>query len=202
MAKSIAKSTAYLRVPVIRGVVLGVTVFRGYAKLCDLARISMADIYDQSKNPKGTQRDLSPKHAKEAYEYVKTRDFAFWPEVFLCARNKDVARFTSNSKMPQTGILEIDLNAVTRSGRIAISRIDGNHRLHYADGADPAFPAIEKTVSFCMAYGLTQDEEILLFKDINDNQKAMSTSHLDNIEIRLTPEESLKRNSPDLYIAQ
>ncbi len=193
-----------LRIPVIRGVVLGVTVYRGYAKLCDLASISKADIYDQQLNPKGTQRDLSPKHAKDAYEYVKTRDFAFWPEVFLCARMKNIAEFIPSKSLNDVGILEIDLNATNRKGRvrIAISRIDGNHRLHYADGDSPDFPAIDKTVSFCMAYGLTQEEEIVLFRDINDNQKAMNTSHLDNIEIRLTPEETLKRNSPDLYIAQ
>ncbi len=30
----------------------------------------------------------------------------------------------------------------------------------------------------------------------------MNTSHLDEIEVRLTPEEQLKRRSPELYIAQ
>lgn len=30
----------------------------------------------------------------------------------------------------------------------------------------------------------------------------MNTNHLDNIEVRLTPEELLKRRSPELYIAQ
>ena len=41
-----------------------------------------------------------------------------------------------------------------------------------------------------------------LFKDINKNQKPMNTSHLDGIEVRLTPEEELKRRSPELYTAQ
>jgi len=69
-----ANSSSYLEIPVIRGIVLGVTVYRGHAKLSDLARISSADIYDQINNPMGTQRDLSIKHAKDAYEYVKNRE--------------------------------------------------------------------------------------------------------------------------------
>jgi hypothetical protein len=79
-----------LKFPVVRAKVLGVKVYRGFANLADLAEISRADIYDQQKNPKGTQRDLSPAHARAAYEYVKNRELGFWPEVFLCARKKDV----------------------------------------------------------------------------------------------------------------
>jgi len=57
-------------------------------------------------------------------------------------------------------------------------------------------------VSFCLADGLSREEEIKLFRDINDNQRRMNTSHLDGIEVRLTPEEQLKRHNPELYIAQ
>lgn len=85
---------------------------------------------------------------------------------------------------------------------IAISRVDGNHRLHYGNGAETGYSRIEKLVSFCLAYDLTREEEIQLFKDINKNQKPMNTSHLDGIEVRLTPEEELKRRTPELYIAQ
>ncbi len=197
-----ANSSSYLEIPVIRGIVLGVTVYRGHAKLSDLARISSADIYDQINNPMGTQRDLSIKHAKDAYEYVKNRDFAFWPEVFLCARTDRVAQFKPLTGNKEFGTLVIDLNVATKSNSIAISRVDGNHRLHLTDGSNIEFAPIHKIVSFCLAYDLTREQEIILFKDINDNQKRMSTSHLDNIEIRLTPEEALKRKSPDLYIAQ
>ena len=44
--------------------------FRGSAPLAHLAMISQPDIFDQVTNPKGLQRDLSPKHASEAFEYV------------------------------------------------------------------------------------------------------------------------------------
>ncbi len=192
-----------LKCPAVRARVLGVNVYRGFASLCDLADISRADIYDQQNNPTGTQRDLSPTHAREAYEYVKNKELGFWPEVFLCSRRNDIVTFNPVSpELPDLGILEIDIGAPQPGGAIAVSRVDGNHRLHFGDGAQSGYSRVEKIVSFCMAYDLTRDEEIQLFKDINKNQKPMNTSHLDGIEVRLTPEEELKRRTPDLYIAQ
>jgi DGQHR domain-containing protein len=187
----------------VRARVLGVHVYRGFARLCDLADISRADIYDQKTNPKGTQRDLSPKHARDAYEYVKTKSFGFWPEVFLSARRNSVVTFTPLSEEhPDLGVLAIDRTAATKKGSIAISRVDGNHRLRYASGKDEGFSRITKVVSFCLAYDLDRNEEIQLFKDINKNQKAMNTSHLDGIEVRLTAQDELKKRNPALYIAQ
>jgi DGQHR domain-containing protein len=198
------KLPAKLSVPAIRGQVLGVNVYRGFAKLCDLASLSKADIYDQKTNPTGTQRDLNASHARDAHEYVKNRDLGFWPEVFLCARAKSAITFTPLSdENPNIGVLEFDLKLI-RKGKIAIaiSRVDGNHRLHYADGKSEGFNKIDKTVSFCLAYDLSRDDEIQLFKDINKNQKPMNTSHLDGIEVRLSDEEQLKRRQPQLFIAQ
>jgi DGQHR domain-containing protein len=194
---------AILKLSVVRAKVFGVNVYRGFANLANLAEISKADIYDQQKNPKGTQRDLSPAHARDAYEYVKNRDLGFWPEVFLCARKKDVVTFYPvSAELADLGTLEIDVTAAKAGAAIAISRIDGNHRLHYADGKESGYSRIEKMVSFCLAYDLSREEEIQLFRDINDNQKRMNTSHLDGIEVRLTPEEELKHRTPELYIAQ
>lgn len=197
------KTSRTLKVPAIRGRVLGVNAYRGYAKLCDLSDISSADIYDQKKNPQGTQRDLSVAHARDAYEYVKTREIGFWPEVFLCARDPKVITFTPISEdFPDLGVLEIDLSTIEKSKAIAISRIDGNHRLHFADGKQKGYSRVEKLASFCLAFDLSRNDEIQLFKDINKNQKPMNTSHLDGIEVRLTAEENLKRREPELYIAK
>ncbi|MCK5116996.1 MAG: DGQHR domain-containing protein [Candidatus Aegiribacteria sp.] len=199
----VQESASILRVPVVRSNILGVKVYRGFAKVCDLADISNADIYDQKNNPLGTQRDLSPAHAREAYEYVKTKDFGFWPEVFLCVRNrKCITYHVLSDELDDLGILEIDVAAATSGDTIAISRVDGNHRLHYGDGVEKGYVRITKLVSFCLAYDLNREEEIQLFKDINKNQKAMNTSHLDGIEVRLTSEDELKKRKPELYIAQ
>ncbi len=191
-----------LKLQVMKGRVLGVDVYRGYARLCDLAKISKADIFDQNINPTGTQRDLNPRHAKDAYNYVKEEEFAFWSEVFLCARKHEVVSFQPFKEFPIYGQIEIDIKAILEDKDISISRVDGNHRLHYAGGELPGFPALTKLVSFCLAYNLTLQQEIKLFRDINNNQRRMNTSHLDNIEARLTPEDQQKRRDPALYIAK
>lgn len=191
-----------LKIPVIFGEVLGVKVCRGFAPAYELALISKADIYDRKKNPTGTQRDLSPKHAKDAYEYIKTSKFGFWPEVFLSVRNQEPIKIMSRKRSSGAAILHIDNDLISNGEEIYISRLDGNHRLHYADGLHSGFSKITKKISFCLAFNLDIEQEITLFRDINDNQRRMNTSHLDNIEARLTEEDELKRLQPQLYLAK
>lgn len=196
------KTTRALRCAVVRGKVLGVNVYRGYAKVADLAEISQADIYDQQRNPTGTQRDLSSKHAREAYEYVRSKELGFWPEVFLCVRRNNIITYHPISpETPELGFLDFNVTAARRRP-IAISRVDGNHRLQYGAGDKAGYSRVDRLISFCVAYDLSREEEIQLFKDINKNQKPMNTSHLDGIEVRLTKTDELKRRNPELYIAQ
>jgi hypothetical protein len=46
------------------------------------------------------------------------------------------------------------------------------------------------------------DDELELFRAINDNQMGMNTSHLQNITARLLGEKALKATDPALYIVQ
>lgn len=192
---------AVLRINVVFGRALGVDVVRGYARLSDLAAVSRADIYDPKRNPAGTQRDLSPKHARDAYNYARANDLAFWPEILLCVRDSSVLALRRKAGS-EFGVLSIDLAALSRKRKIAISRLDGNHRLHYADGLTPGYPKIDSAVPFSLALNLNIDQEIKVFRDINNNQRKMSTSHLDNITVRLTEEDQLKLDQPALYVAQ
>jgi len=188
-------------IDVIVSTVLGVKLARGFAKLSDLAMMSRPDIYDAKSNPTGTQRDLSPKHARDANSYVRDEEIAFWPEVFLALRKTD---FVTISRVPGcTGMqrLTININEIQNADDIHISRVDGNHRLHLADGKTEGYPKLDVNVSFCLALEMTKDEEIKLFRDINDNQRRMNTSHLDNIKLRLNSERELSRRDPMLYLA-
>lgn len=186
----------------IRSEVLGVDVIRGFAKLCDLAAISKADIYDAKTNPTGTQRDLSPKHAREAYLYVRQESTGYWPEIFLCARNVDVIDIKPIKDGPKgTVTVSIDTLKIRKSENIEISRVDGNHRLHFAGGEFDGYPPVEKLVSFSIALGLALEDEMRIFRDINNNQRRMNTSHLANIDVRLAGRDTLKFRNPKLYIA-
>src|SRR2546421_8513766 len=78
----------------LKGRNLDTTCYRGYAPLAHLAVLSQADVFDQETNPDGLQRDLSPKHASDAYEYAARkpeldRPRAF-PEVVINVRDKKV----------------------------------------------------------------------------------------------------------------
>jgi DGQHR domain-containing protein len=195
-----ANSTV-LAVPVIKARVLGVDVIRGFARLCDLARISYADVYDAKTNPTGTQRDLSPKHARDAYEYVQREDVAFWPEIFLALREDENFSFSISNKDTGYGVARFNIRKIEDSKFIEISRVDGNHRLHFADGKTEGYSPITKIVSFCLAIKVDLETEIKLFRDINNNQRRMNTSHLDNIKLRLDSEEVIARRDPMLYLA-
>ena len=201
MAKAASPKSTMLSVPAIKAHVLGVDVVRGYARLCDLAAISYADVYDAKTNPTGTQRDLNAKHARDAYEYIQREDVAFWPEIFLALRDKDVFSFQILDKSTGHGLAKFNIRKIENSEQIDISRIDGNHRLHFADGKSEGYPAITKTVSFCLAIDIDLDTEIKLFRDINNNQRRMNTSHLDNIKLRLDTEDAIAKKDPTLYIA-
>ena len=184
---------------VIRNEVLGVDVVRGFAPLSTLARISKADVFDEKQNPLGTQRDLSPKHARDAYAYANSSTKGYWPEVFLCLRDRTLVKYVARDR--HSGTLYIDDQQIVSSRKIAISRVDGNHRLHLADGMTDGIPPVDKIVSFCLAMDLSQHEEIAIFRDINNNQRKMDTSHLDKIDIRLSGDEIIRSRDPALFIA-
>ncbi len=202
MAKNPINSNSILTIPIIMSSVMGIKVARGYAPICELAEISKPDIYDAKTNPTGTQRDLSPKHARDAYEYIRIEELGFFPEVFLALRDKSSAKITITNETRGYGNLEISKSAILKSSEIKISRVDGNHRLHFADGHSDGFPRLEKVVSFCLALDISTEQEIKIFRDINNNQRRMNTSHLDNIDLRLSGAKAIARKDPALYIAK
>jgi DGQHR domain-containing protein len=89
-----------------------------------------------------------------------------------------------------------------KSKKIIISRVDGNHRLYYGDGSFEGFSPIDELVSFCIADNIDLIKELVIFRDINNNQKAMNTSHLDKIDARLAGQQSIRTRAPALYLAE
>lgn len=193
-----------MRFAVISGSVLGIQVYRGFAPLSRLAEISRPDVYDQDSNPLGTQREIKINHARGAYEYIAGENrMSFFPEIVLNARNPDVIRFLPSASGSPLGYLEIDESKLSPATEKMISRVDGNHRLHFANGdKQRRLPPACKEVGFCLVSGLTQEQEARLFLDINSNQKGMNTSHLDNLKYRLTPQHELIEKHFALFVAE
>lgn len=193
---------------------LDTVCFRGDAPLGHMALLSQADVYDQVTNPEGLQRDLSTKHASDAYEYVHRpldpgRPRAF-PEVVVNVRDKSVLkieRIDADGDNPE-GLgaryrLVFDLEKIRegKSGKITVSRTDGNHRLFYAAGDDRRDPLLA-VIPFQVQIGLGRTQEASLFVDINSNQKGLNSSHLSIMQSRLTPEEEEIKAHLDRWVAK
>jgi DGQHR domain-containing protein len=189
--------------PVLVGTCLGYEAFRGFAPLSELAKVSQADIFDQDKNRLGTQRNLSLQHARKAYQYVLETEKAFYPELILNVRDKSFVTFTSLRQRGtvQFGILSFKKDPL-KAGKIVVARLDGNHRLWFAGGQEKGMDAVDRPASFCILTVEDLEKELELFRDINDNQMGMNTSHLQNITARLLGEKVLKVQNPALYIVQ
>ena len=196
----------------IMGNNLNLRTIRGFARLDQLALISAADVFDQVENPYGTQREPNKVHASDALKYAlesndlpsETAPHAF-PEIILNARDMsilsifslensaseiDLSVLTSiNEDMQVVNLAihadQVELQEEDSSRDPAISRVDGNHRLlkvrSEMESGETEFPL----VPFALFFGLSTDQERSLFRDINGTQKAMNTSHLDQIEDRL-----------------
>lgn len=192
-----------VRFPVLVGKCLGYDAYRGFAPLAELAKISDADIFDQKNNRLGTQRNLSVPHARKAYKYVSETERAFYPEMILNVRDKSYIAFTEIKEMGDVkfGTLAF-VKDPKRAGMIVVSRLDGNHRLWFADGHERGMAPVNRPVSFCLLALEDREKELELFRDINDNQMGMNTSHLQNITARLLGDKLLKVQNPALYIVQ
>lgn len=204
--------TAEVTVEAVLSENLDTVCYRGSAPLADLAAISQADVFDQVTNPSGLQRDLSPKHASDAYSYVaRDRDEEFpraFPEVILNVRDEDVVSVEPLNMGRQKRLhgfkFTFDLDAIqddVQAGKIAVSRVDGNHRLFFAGGSDKREP-ITRPVPFQIHVGLSPEQEANLFTDVNANQKGLNSSHLHVLRSRLTPDELEMKLHPESVFAR
>ena len=198
-----------MKIVVLHGANLNTDMYRGYAPIADLAKVSAPDPFNQDTNPNGLQRDLSESHSRDAYRYadgareVPDHNRA-WAEVLLNVRDPSVVRLAPLDEERGVYELEIREELINKSlGRPQISRTDGNHRLHFGEG-DPKYqwPPLAASTPFAMTIDLTPEAEAYLFMDINDNQKTMNTAHLAHLKARLTAPERLAVEDPALWIAE
>ncbi|MCK9554969.1 DGQHR domain-containing protein [bacterium] len=198
------------------GICLGVQCYRGFAPLSILSKMSQADEYHQNNNPNGTQRNLKPKHAREAYEFAKNnykKENSLWPEIILNIRIKDTIRIKdqARAKGPKDANLSFvkiqinwdKLNEYKKNNKIAISRVDGNHRLYFAGGEirPKTYTELREVYSpFCIIENIAIENERSIFRTINAEQKKLDVSHLLRIEQQLTPDDVLWTNNKALWI--
>lgn len=187
---------------------LNLGVVRGFGSLAILADVSSADVFDQEKNPFGTQRDLSSKHSSEATTYALDSlsvdgniDPRAFPEVVLNVRDTSIVKvlkdgheidfasqdlFDGHAMVVSLVIHTSQLKWPQEKFDPQISRVDGNHRLSKVPAAEERESEHEfPVIPFALFVGLSKDQEKKLFRDINGNQQKMTTSHLDQIAVSL-----------------
>ena len=205
---------------------LNLGVVRGFAPIDLLSYISSADLFDQTENKFGTQRDLSVSHSKEASAYAveslgfeSSTDPRAFPEIVLNVRDTSVVSLWQNGKELDFSSGElfeggpIVVEVIVKTSALdwpplkyspKISRVDGNHRLsRVPEFTDRDESQVFPTIPFALFIGLSPNQERKLFRDINGTQKSMSTSHLNQITISLDGDSALlDRKNRSLWIAK
>ena len=215
-------------------------VFRGYADLKTLARISVPFYYRQNENA-GYQREIIESHAREINTFFEEQSCRFIPEIVLGVRLNSTekivtltAGFTDEerailltpeettseaqgisqaskpiAKLGKKASLTIDLDELD-SNKETIRRVDGNHRLFFAEDlkVDPNSPS-KYVVPYCMILlGPTSNKyddfaEAMIFYNINQKGVPITSEHGFNVLLTAGMEETrLFTEDPILFGAQ
>ena len=213
------KNSHYLQLNGLKSRVMNYEVIRGFAPISILEEIS---------DPSKYQRDIIPDHAEAIKKYVEHGTARFFPEIILgfnknlldSSHSEDIKIFTSDKGI-SSSFLHFDKKTknvkiqfklgpdgkIPKELKMAISRIDGNHRLNRA--AEFAHEDVEEyIVSFCLII-LREDQqkgnEELIFHTINN--KAISLIDEENLKVIIKNEstfsnEELKKNEIVLYLTR
>jgi hypothetical protein len=200
------------------------SIIRGFATLQNLAKISVAyemkPAVDRPGQVSGHQRVIDEQHAREIKNYFENGDRRFIPELILSLRvdwkweqethqAQGVCYYGTDGirlerKYSSRNILLHELKVETakltqiRADK-KILRIDGNHRLHFAEQLKPDPASRNKyLVPFCLILlkpadaGAADYTESLVFHSINSTAKALDSEHALELILGQDPKESMR----------
>jgi DGQHR domain-containing protein len=146
-------------------------VFLGFASGALLYRLSFADVLDDSSG-KGYQRRFCKDHSLAFKRYIQEPGATTIPLTFNL-RPCDLGRWSVHGKKGGAGWIE-----VSTDGEPIMAQVDCQHRLGYLRESPVEF-------AFMTYIGLTVEEEMRIFRDINGKAKGLSSSLLDFTEAKL-----------------
>ncbi len=146
-------------------------VFLGFAAASLLKKISFADVLDESTQ-KGYQRRISVDHSLAFKKYIQQVGSTTIPLTFNL-RTAQPARWTVERRGRGYATLKID-----PSGPPIMAQVDCQHRLGYLGESPIRF-------AFMSFLGLSVEEEMQVFRDINGKAKGLNASLLDYTGARL-----------------
>jgi DNA sulfur modification protein DndB len=159
-------------------------VFTGFASAGDLVRASFADVLDESTG-RGYQRRMSREHSLEFKRYIQQAEATSIPLTFNLRESlADRWSLIEDSKVR----LRLEL-----ARGPALTQVDGQHRLGFLQGSPIQF-------AFMAFLGLSEDQEMEVFRTINGKAKGLSSSLLDFTEAKSLGSD-LAKVDPALYVA-
>jgi len=160
-------------------------VFTGFASAGDLARASFADVLDESTGL-GYQRRMSREHSLEFKRYIHQPGTTSIPLTFNL--RESLADRWSLEDRPNKARLRLEL-----AKGPALTQVDGQHRLGFLQGSPIQF-------AFMTFLGLSEDQEMEVFRTINGKAKGLSSSLLDFTEAKSLGSD-LAKVDPALFVA-
>ncbi len=163
-------------------------VFLGFASGAMLSRLSFADVLDEATGS-GYQRRFCKDHSLAFKRYIQAPGSATIPLTFNLRANQP-ARWSLNGPRRADGLAVLAVNA---DGPPALAQVDCQHRLGYLRESPIPF-------AFMAFVGLSVEEEMAIFRDINGKAKGLSSSLLDYTAAKMA-QEDLAEAHPAIALA-
>jgi len=163
-------------------------VFLGFASAAQLCRVSFSDVLDDATG-KGYQRRFCSDHSLAFKRYIQMPGATTIPLTFNL-RQGNPQRWTleRGGKGGLAAILKVDA-----CGPPVMTQVDCQHRLGYLRESPINF-------AFMVFLGLTVEEEMRIFRDINGKAKGLNSSLLDYTGAKLA-HQGLGVAHPDIALA-
>ena len=165
----------------------GRQVFLGFASAAQLCRSSFSDVLDETSGA-GYQRRFCSEHSLAFKRYIQTDGATTIPLTFNLRQGNPQRWSLERGRHDQLATLKLDAG-----GPPVMAQVDCQHRLGYLRESPISFP-------FMVFLGLSVEEEMRIFRDINGKAKGLNSSLLDFTEAKLA-QEDLGRAHPEIALA-
>ena len=149
----------------------GREVFLGFGRAELLSRLSFADVLDETRGT-GYQRRFSKDHSLAFKRYIQEPGATTIPLTFNLRKSKP-QRWRVERQLNGKGTLKLP-----DDGRPVMAQVDCQHRLGHLRESSIVF-------AFMAFLGLSVEEEMQIFRDINGKAKGLSSSLLDYTDATL-----------------
>lgn len=165
----------------------GQRVFIGFAPASVLCRISYADVLDEQAGV-GYQRRISRDHSLAFKRYIQAEGATTVPLTFNLRATHSSSWELAESDTVGHATLKVDVS----QGKV-LTQVDGQHRLGFMENSPIVF-------AFMTYIGLSDVQEMEVFRTINGKAKGLSSSLLDYTAARSLGADLVKAD-PALFIA-